>query len=110
MPGTAAPAPAPASKSLKYPLISEWIDYCDRHPDRRGANLSALMPKFDDLGFRYINQLTGTRVTIDKLSEWLSVGPGTADLVIGFAEEDCQLILAGKFTMELAGGLAATAA
>ena len=40
-------------------------------------------------------------MTIEKLADWLSVGPGTADLIIGYAEEDCQLVAAGTFRMEL---------
>jgi hypothetical protein len=84
---------------VKFPRIPDWLAYCDQHPDRSGADLTALIPKFQAQGFRTINQLTGNRITIDKLSEWLSIGPGTADLMIGFAEEDCQLISAGKFEM-----------
>ena len=84
--------------------------YCDQHPDRSGANLGALILKFQELGFRFINQLTSSRITIDKLSEWLSIGPRTADLIIGFAQEDCQLANAGKFKMELPSGMVAAVA
>lgn len=88
-----------------FPKIVDWLAYCDQRPDRLGANLSALIPKFQALGFRTINQLISDRITVEKLSEWLSVGPGTADLMMGFAQEDCQLVNAGRFEMELPSGL-----
>jgi hypothetical protein len=53
---------------------------------------------------------TGTQVTVDKLSEWLEIGPGTAILIMNYAEEDCGLITAGTFSMELASGLVAASA
>lgn len=108
-PGPPTVPPPVLSQPLNYPLISEWIEYCDRHPNRVGGNLSSVIPKFQDQGFRYINQLTGSRVTIEKLSDWLSVGPGTADLIISYAEEDCKLIATGTFRMELPRGLVAAA-
>jgi hypothetical protein len=49
-----------------------------------------------------MNQLTGPRMTIEKLSEWLSIGVGTADLLIQYAEEDVALIKSGSFSMKLA--------
>jgi hypothetical protein len=104
------PAPVPvASTPLKYPRIPEWIEYCDRNPDRCGANLSAIIPKIQEQGFCFINQLTGSRITVEKLSGWLAIAPGTADLIMGFAEEDCKLIAAGTFTMVLPDGIAALA-
>ena len=96
-------APAPSTSTpplpLKYPRILEWIEYCDQHPNRNDANLSMLIPKLQDQGFRYVNQLTGDHITIEKLCNWLSIGPGTADLLIRFAREDCHLISQGSFTM-----------
>jgi hypothetical protein len=96
-------APMPSTSTppqvLKYPRISEWIEYCDQHPNRSDANLGALIPKLKDQGFRYVNQLTGDHITIEKLCLWLSIGPGTADLLIRFAHEDCQLIAQGSFAM-----------
>ena len=50
---------------------------------------------------RRINQLTGPRMTVEKLSEWLSIGVGTADLLIQYAEEDVVLIKNGLFSMKL---------
>jgi hypothetical protein len=42
---------------------------------------------------------------VEKLSNWLNIGKGTADLLIEFAEEDMELIKAGTFSMALADGL-----
>jgi hypothetical protein len=109
-PAILAPQPITPVAGVKYPKVPDWILYCDRHPDRSGANLSALIPKFQELGYRFISQLCNDRITVNKLSEWLAVGPGTADLIIGFAQEDCQLVVAGKFTMELPSGMVAAAA
>ena len=104
----AVPAP---TVLVKFPNIADWIGYCDQHPDRSGANLSALIQKFQEQGFCTINQLTAgsNRIMVDKLSEWLSIHPRMADQIMGYAEEDCQLITAGKFDMELASGLVAAA-
>jgi len=90
-----------SSQPLKYPSIQEWIEYCDQHPDCSGADLTALLPKLQAQGFRHINQLASDHMTIEKLVDWLSVGPGTADLIIRYAEEDCRLVAAGTFQMEL---------
>src|SRR6266481_7094615 len=77
----------PASK-IEYPKISEWLEYCDQHPECCGENLSDHGWKFDKEGYRHIHQLTGDRVTVEKLSEWLMISKGTADLLIRYAEED----------------------
>ena len=89
---------------VSYPQITTWLAYCDRHADRRGEDFSALASKFDKEGFRRLNQLTGARVTVEKLSEWLNIGKGTADLLMGYAEEDVELCKAGNFTMAFADG------
>jgi hypothetical protein len=98
-----APTPSastlPPQQALKYPRILEWIEYCDQHPNRSDGNLGTLIPKLQAQGFCYINQLTGDHITIEKLSDWLSIGAGTADLLIRFAQEDCQLIAQGSFAM-----------
>jgi len=60
-----------------------------------------LLPKLQAQGFHPINQLACNYMTIEKLEYWLSVGSGTADLIIGYAEEDCWLVAAGTFQMEL---------
>jgi len=63
------------------------------------------VPKFDKEGFRRLNQLTGDRITVEKLSEWLGIGKGTADLILRYAEEDITAIqvCAGAFQMPLGG-------
>src|ERR1700722_2478480 len=36
------PAPPPAPKqTIEYPMILEWLEYCDRHPECRGEDLSS---------------------------------------------------------------------
>jgi hypothetical protein len=57
--------------------------------------------KFDQEGYRRINQLTGNHISVEKLSDWLAIGKGTADLLIQYAEEDMELVKAGKFLMTL---------
>ena len=52
-------------------------------------------------GFRTIDQLTGTRMLVNNLSNWLEIGRGTADLIIQYAEEDMALVSDGNFTMDL---------
>jgi hypothetical protein len=90
-------APAP----LVYPKISDWLQYCDRHPDRGGEDFSNHIWAFDREGYHCINQLAGNRMTVEKLLEWLNIGKGTADLLIQYAEEDVELVRNGIFSMSL---------
>ena len=95
------------SQPVDYPLIAEWLTKCDNHPQRSGEDFTSLVPKFDKEGFRRLNQLTGDRITVEKLSEWLGIGKGTADLILRYAEEDITAIQvrAGAFQMPLGGVL-----
>lgn len=86
---------------MRGPQISHWLKYCDRVPGRDGENFSALADKFSIQGYRTIDQLTGTRMSVENLSNWLGIGKGTADLIIGYAEEDMSLVSEGNFTMGL---------
>ena len=61
------------------------------------------MMKFDAEGFRNLVQLTSGRTSIEKLSDWLGIGKGTADLIIGYVDEDIALVCEGKFTMDVLG-------
>jgi hypothetical protein len=81
-------------------MISPWLAYCDRHPNRHGEDFQAHTEKFRDEGYRRINQLTGERMSVEKLSAWLSIGKGTADLLIQYAEEDVALAKAGMLVMD----------
>jgi hypothetical protein len=92
---------APAGGSVVYPNISDWLEYCDRHQHRRGEGFSNHIQAFEQEGYRRINQLTGKRMTVEKLSEWVHIGTGTADLLIQYAEEDVELIKRGVFSMSL---------
>ena len=56
---------------------------------------------FDREGFCRIHQLTGDRITVEKLSDWLGIDKGTADLLICYAEEDVEYVWVGTFTMAL---------
>lgn len=55
--------------------------------------------KFDQEGYRRINQLTTERTSVEKLSQWLGIGKGTADLLMQYAQEDVDQVKAGMFTM-----------
>ena len=57
------------------------------------------MVAFDGEGFVTIDQLVGPRVNIEKLSEWLGIGKGTADLILRYAEMDIGLVKAGKLNL-----------
>ena len=87
-------------RPVKGPHISDWLQYCDHLPGRDGEAFSSLAYKFDKQGYRSIDQLTGTRMTVENLSTWLNIGKGTADLLIQYAEEDMGLVRDGKFTMD----------
>lgn len=96
------PVPAAATAAVVYPTIADWLNYCDNHPDRAGEDFKGHITAFDRHGYRRMNQLTGPRVSVEKLSGWLSIGVGTADLLIQYAEEDVALIKRGLFSMKLA--------
>ena len=102
------PQPVPQSnaatappKVVKGPAIGDWLRHCDFHPDHQGEDFQSLQTKFDDEGFRNLIQLTSGRTTVEKLSGWLDIGKGTADLIIGYADEDIALVCEGKFMMDL---------
>ena len=84
---------------LDYPLITRWLSYCDQHARRGGRDLSKHAVAFDDEGFVTIDQLVGPRVNIEKLSEWLGIRKGTADLILRYAEMDVGLVKAGKLNL-----------
>jgi hypothetical protein len=98
-----APAqPAGPQPLANIPKIPEWLAYCDRHRECEGDNLSALAIKFGEQGFHRIDQLTGGQnhfAMVEKLSEWLQIGKGTADLIVWYAEEDLELVKSGSFVM-----------
>ena len=83
--------------TVACPNIAEWLHYCDKHPQHSGDNLSAHILKFEDQGYRRIDQIT--RATIEQLSDWLNIGKGIADLIISYAREDVRLLNEGRFSM-----------
>jgi len=83
--------------TVACPNITEWLRYCDKHPQPSGDDLSAHIPKFEDQGYRQIDQIT--RATIEQLSDWLNIGKGIADLMISYAREDVRLLNEGRFSM-----------
>lgn len=100
MPGFQQPAPTASIKSIKGPAISDWLDHCDRLPDRQGPSFYILAGKFEQQGYRTIDQLTSSRMTVADLSSWLDIGKGTADLIITYADEDMALVRNGTFKLE----------
>jgi hypothetical protein len=104
-PQALAPAPQPnptvPQKHIRGPRISPWLQYCDRLPGREGENFSALAAKFENEGYRTIDQLTGSRMSVENLSNWFGIGKGIADLIIQYAEEDMPLVRDGNFTMDM---------
>jgi hypothetical protein len=107
MPSNLGHATQPSEPRLSvsdYPLILPWLAYCDSHPGRTGDNFSSYAWKFETEGYRRINQLTSDSADrlslIEKLSSWLSIGKGIADLLTRYAEEDIALIKKGTFSMD----------
>ena len=84
--------PALAAPAVVYPNITDWLNHCDCHPDRAGEDFKAHIIAFERHGFQCMNQLIGPQMTIEKLADWLSIGVGTADLLIQYAEEDVVLV------------------
>ena len=98
------PVPPMWPEPVNYPDISEWLVHCNNHPQRSGENFSNLVPTFDHEGFQRLQQLTEDWISIKKLSAWLSIGKGTADLIIRYAEEDIMAIHAGTFQISCGAG------
>jgi hypothetical protein len=94
--------PVPTATAVIYPNIADWLNYCDSHPDCAGEDFKTHIMAFDRHGYQCMNQLMGPRMTVEKLSDWLSIGVSTADLLIQYAEEDVVLIKNGLFSMKLA--------
>src|SRR6266550_2056111 len=81
--------------SLRQPtLITKWLSYCDQHAHQGGQNLSRYAVAFDAEGFVTIDQLVGPHINIEKLSEWLGIRKGTADLILRYTETDIGLVKA----------------
>ena len=100
--GVPQPNPTVPLRQVRGPQISTWLQYCDRVPGRYGENFSALTGKFNNQGYRTIDQLVPSRMSVENLSNWLEIGKGTADLIIRYAEEDMAFVRDGNFTMDLA--------
>jgi hypothetical protein len=94
-------APQHVTAPVKYPSIISWLRYCDNHADCAGGDFSSVAWKFDKEGYHHIEQLTGSRVSIDSLSQWLEISKGTADLLICYAEQDVECVKVGMFLWEL---------
>ena len=86
----------------KLPAIAEWLWWCDHQPDCQGAALESLAWKFEQEGYRSIDQLA--RMSVRELSSWFTIGKGMADLLIKYASDDMELICNGTFKMELVPG------
>jgi hypothetical protein len=102
-PPQAAPVQQPTApqKHIQGPRILPWLQYCDRLPGREGEKFSALADKFDNEGYRTIDQLLGSQMSVENLSNWFGIGKGTADLIIQYVEEDMASMRNGNFTMDL---------
>jgi hypothetical protein len=96
-PGAMNPTPHVKPVNVIYPKIEDWLKHCDA---RHGENFSAHTWRFLQEGYRDMEQLTSRRMSIEKLSEWLNIGKGLADLLIRYADEDVKLVEAGLFQME----------
>lgn len=99
-PGLPQSGPNVPTKSVKGPAIRDWLNHCDRLPDRQDPSLYTLAGKFEEQGYRSIDQLTSSRITVADLSTWLGIGKGTADLIINYADEDMALVRKGMFKMD----------
>ena len=82
-----------------YPSIAEWLNHCDRHPKRSSYKLGRYADVFEKEGFMSLDQLIGPRITIENLAGWLSLGKGTTDLIIRYAEQDVLLVKNRKFQL-----------
>jgi hypothetical protein len=88
--------------TITYPNIAEWLCYCDKHLQHCGDNLSAYIAKFEEQGYRHIDQITWA--TIEQLSDWLQIRKGIADLMITYVREDMRLLGEGRFSMGMEVG------
>ena len=66
VPGYAQTPVPPLAPKIEYPMMSEWLEYCNQHPQCHGENLNDHECKFDKEGYCRIYQLTGDRMTVKK--------------------------------------------
>ena len=90
----------PIKSTAKGPAIANWLRYCDNHQDCKGAAFCMLAEIFEEQGYRTIEQLMSTQITVVDMSTWLGIGKGTADLIIQYADEDMNLVRNGMFRMD----------
>jgi len=99
------PAIAPPELALvpssSYPLISDWLWHCDLHDDCTGRDLKQYALKFSEEEYICINQLNHNHIKVEQLAEWLNIKKGIADLLIGYAKEDCKLVKNRRFRLVL---------
>jgi hypothetical protein len=109
---TPAPMPVVTSQTqnrpeveIEYPLIGPWLNYLDSHPVRGKyqINFGRYAAAFQGEGFFAVNQLVSDHVTIEKLSNWLGIGKGIADLLIDYAQRDVESIKLGTLSARLGG-------
>lgn len=106
-PFSSQPAPqantaAAPPKPVKGSAIGDWLCFCDFHPHcEDDLDFLSLAKPFKTEGFRHLVQLTSGRTTVEQLSTWFKIGKGTANLIIGYADEDIVLVHDGKFTMDM---------
>lgn len=88
--------------NIVFPDVSEWVVYCDRHPQWSRARIGDLSAKLDKQGYLWIDQLTSDQVSQSNLAEYLSIGLGTAALIIKYADDDMACVRERTFNMDLA--------
>ncbi|KAI9453641.1 hypothetical protein F5148DRAFT_1151908 [Russula earlei] len=93
------PLPNPVLAKTDVPRIGPWLEYCNMHCDRQGEDFSKHADKFNEEGYCCINQLLRDHMSEEKLSNWLNIGKGTANLLIQYATEDMELVNTGRFSM-----------
>ncbi len=86
--------------SLRYPAITDWLQYCDHDEVRKrgNRNFSQFVTFFEEHNYIFLDELVG--FTEDKVKEiCIGMRSGTASCLVNFIKEDDKAIQRGKFVI-----------
>ena len=83
------------------PLISNWLVHLDQHPERNqdGVVFVPFGSILKEKGFVRLSQLASKNVSISDLEVWLGVATGTTVSIKDYADEDLEVVRAGKLVI-----------
>ncbi len=94
------PSAKRSQTSLRYPTISDWLQYCDNDEVRKrgNRNFSQFAMFFEEHDYKFLDELIG--FTEDKMKEiCIGMRSGTVSCLVNFVKEDDKAIQRGKYVI-----------